>query len=276
MVNSFFYRSVAAFFGLLLFGSVNHAQTQLPASGPVPSLTQTKNSAIIPRSRDDQWLKRHQEFLGEIKTNRINLLFLGDSITDFWRSRGSNVWNEYYAPRHAANLGINGDRTQNLLWRLQNGELDGLHPKVVILMIGTNNTGKERNKDKIRNTTSETIEGVHAVVHAVQTRLPDSRILLLGIFPRGEPGNPQRQQIQEINQAIASLADGRRIVFLDIGGKFLSPDGRIAKDIMSDLLHPTEKGYRIWAEAMEPTLSAMLAPQKPPLHGRIVAYQTAR
>jgi beta-glucosidase len=232
------------------------------------------NTATNPLPRDKYWLLRHDEFLKEGRTEKIDLLFLGDSITDFWRTKGSNVWNRFYAPRHAADFGINADRTQHLLWRIQHGELDGLRPRVVVLLIGTNNTGKERNQDKIRNTTEEAIDGVTTVVKAIRAKLPDSKILLLGIFPRGETDNPQRQQIKEINTAIARLADNHTIVFLDIGDRFLSPDGLLSKDIMSDSLHPTEKGYEIWAEAMEPTLSMLLVPQDPPAHGRI--YHEAR
>ncbi len=160
-----------------------------------------------------------------------------------------------YAPRHAANFGISGDRTQHVLWRLEHGELDGVKPKAVVLMIGTNNTGKERNSDSIRNTTPETIAGVIAVVDELKRRLPASRILLLAIFPRGEKDDPQRAQIKEINTALARLEG---VTFLDIGSKFLTADGALPRDVMPDLLHPDEKGYQIWADAMEPTLAALL------------------
>jgi beta-glucosidase len=263
--------------GIVLAAFTFHFSPLLAQSLPTNSLEFSPpplNTATNPVPRDKNWLLRHDEFLKEGRSEKIDLLFLGDSITDFWRTKGSNVWNCFYAPRHAADFGINADRTQHLLWRIQHGELDGLRPRVVVLLIGTNNTGKERNSNKIRNTTEEVIEGVTAVVKAVRARLPGSKILLLGIFPRGETDNPQRRQIREINTAIARLADNRTVVFLDIGDKFLSPDGLLSKDIMSDSLHPTEKGYEIWAGAMEPTLSALFAPQNPPDHGRI--YHEAR
>src|SRR5690242_12067901 len=132
----------------------------------------TVNTALVPESRGPSWEKRHQGFVAEAKKGGIDLLFMGDSITDFWRNRGSNVWNHYYAPLHAANFGISGDRTQHVLWRMANGELDDIKPKVVVLMIGTNNTGKERDKTTIRNTVPETIEGVQAVVADIRRRLP--------------------------------------------------------------------------------------------------------
>ena len=216
------------------------------------------NTATNPVPRDADWLKRHEAFLTEAKAGGIDLLFLGDSITDFWRNKGLNVWNKFYAPRHAANFGISADRTQHVLWRIEHGELDGLKPKVVVLLIGTNNTGKENGSGEIRNTTSEVIEGVTAVVNTLRAKLPDSKILLLAIFPRGEKNDPQRAQIKEINAAIARLDDGKMVKFLDIGPKFLEPDGTFSKDIMPDLLHPAEKGYQIWADAMESTLAEMM------------------
>lgn len=217
-----------------------------------------ENTAIVPQPRDPNWVKRHEGFVEIAKKGNVDLLFLGDSITDAWRGRGSNVWAHYYASRNAANFGIGGDRTQHVLWRMENGELDGIKPKVVVLMIGTNNTGKERDDKTVRNTTPEIIEGVTTVVHGLRSKLPATKILLLAIFPRGVKDAPQRAQIAEINSAIAKLDDGKMIRFLDIGQKFLTSDGTLPKEIMPDLLHPNEKGYEIWAEAMEPTLAELL------------------
>jgi lysophospholipase L1-like esterase len=225
---------------------------------PPESTTVAQNTAVIPVPRPGGWMKRHEAFVEQAKKGGIDILFMGDSITDFWRNRGSNVWNEFYAPRHAANFGISGDRTQHVLWRIDHGELDGIHPKVVVLMIGTNNTGKERNSNKIRNTVPETIAGVQAVVADIRAKLPDSKILLLAIFPRGTLDDPQRAQVAVINTVIAKLDDGKMIRFLDIGPKFLETDGTLPRSLMPGLLHPNEKGYRIWASAMEPLLDEML------------------
>jgi lysophospholipase L1-like esterase len=216
------------------------------------------NTAIVPEPRDAKWVARHEGFVAEAQKGGIDILFLGDSITDFWRNKGSNVWNRYYAPRHAANFGISGDRTQHVLWRMAHGELDGIKPKVVVLMIGTNNTGKEKGSGKTRNTVPETIEGVQAVVRELRARLPASKILLLAIFPRGTLDDPQRAQVALINTAIAKLDDGQMVKYLDINPKFLEADGTLPRSIMPDLLHPNERGYQIWAEAMEPTLAEML------------------
>jgi lysophospholipase L1-like esterase len=220
-----------------------------------------ENTATNPVPRDAKWVARHEGFVNEAKQGGIDVLFVGDSITDFWRNRGSNVWNAYYAPLHAANFGISSDRTQHVLWRIEHGELDGIHPKAVVLMIGTNNTGKEQDKKTIRNTPPEVIEGVTAVVRDIHAKLPETKILLLAIFPRAQPGDPFRDQIKEINAAIAKLDDGKTVTFLDIGPKFLEADGTLSKEIMPDLLHPNEKGYKIWAEAMQPTLSRLMKGQ---------------
>lgn len=240
--------SVALFCAVPVFAQTNDSA--------VPAV----NTAVVPEERyapGTSWDKRHQEFVQIAKQGGVDILFLGDSITDFWRNRGSNVWNRCYAPRQAANFGISGDRTQHLLWRMDNGELDGIKPKVVVLMIGTNNTGKEKN-GKPRNTVPETVAGVEAVVQDIRTRLPDSKILLLGLFPRGTFDDPQRAQVALVNTVIAKLDDGKMIKYLDIGPNFLELDGTLPKSIMPDLLHPNGQGYEIWAKAMEPTLAEML------------------
>ena len=225
----------------------------------LPSVVLAENSAIVPapRTTPTNWLARHEGFLAEAKQEKYELVFVGDSITDGWRNRGREVWNKVYAPRQALNLGIGGDRTQHVLWRIEHRELDGLNPKAVVLMIGTNNTGKEKDGSP-RNSTAEVIEGVTAVVKAIRVKLPESKLMLLAIFPRGTLNAPQRAQIKEINAAIAKLDDGKMIKFLDIGKVFLAEDGSIPKTIMPDLLHPNEEGYQRWADAMEPTLAGML------------------
>lgn len=223
-----------------------------------------KNSAIKPLPRDANWVKRHEGFVELARQGGINVLFVGDSITDFWRNAepargGKPIWDREFAPLGAANFGISGDRTQHVLWRLQNGELDGIKPKAVVLMIGTNNTGFERDNTTPRNTPAETIEGVRTIVSTLRTKLPQTKILLLAIFPRGEkPDHPQRKQVTEINAALSRLADGRNIRFLDLGPQFLAADGTLPKDIMPDFLHPGSKGYEIWARGIKEPLAQLL------------------
>jgi lysophospholipase L1-like esterase len=222
------------------------AQT-MPARGRGP---QTAPSVIVPmiQARTEG---RHAEFLEVAKKGDIDLLFLGDSITDFFRrpERGQEVWDKYFAPLKAANFGINADRTQNLLWRIQNGELEGFKAKCIVLMIGTNNIGTPQQP---RNTIEDAILGVKLVVSEIRQRQPQARLLLLAIFPRGATADdPHRPGINQANAEIAKLDDGKNIFFMDINGKFLQPDGAMLPDVMvSDFLHPSKKGYEIWAEAI--------------------------
>jgi len=220
-----------------------------------------ENTAIIPvpRTFPTNWMSSHEAFVARAKQGHLDLLFLGDSITAgwLWDKGGLNVWNKYYAPRHAADFGIGYDRIQNVLWRIEHGELDGIKPKVVVLLIGTNNAGNEDN-GKPRNTTPEIVEGVTTLVKELRVRLPESKVLLLGIFPRGEKGDPVREQVKEVNLQLARLDDGKRVRFLDIGSRILEPDGTLSRQIMPDLLHPNERGYQIWADAMADTLAGMM------------------
>jgi len=220
-----------------------------------------ENTAVIPapRSFPTNWMALHESFIARAKQGNVDLLFLGDSITAgwLWEKGGLNIWNRYYAPRHAAEFGVGYDRTQNVLWRIEHGELEGIQPKVVVLLIGTNNCGNEDN-GKPRNSTPEVVEGVTAIVRELRVKLPTGKILLLGIFPRGDQNDPVRGQLKEVNSQLARLDDGKMVKFLDLGPRFLEADGTLSREIMPDLLHPDEQGYRIWAEAMEDTLAGMM------------------
>jgi lysophospholipase L1-like esterase len=213
-----------------------------------------KNPAILPATRGSptNWMARHEGFVKRAKAGGVDILFLGDSITDNWRSRGKSVWEKVYGSRHAANFGIGGDRTQHVLWRIENGELDGLDPKVVVLMIGTNNSNSD-SPDQIS-------EGVEKIVADIREKCPKSKILLLAIFPRNKPTDKpvQMENVSKVDERIAKLDDGKMITFLDINHVFLGDDGKVHNDIMPDFLHPNEHGYQLWADAMEPTLAKML------------------
>jgi len=222
------------------------------------------STATEPAPKDARWMQRHEAFVNEARQGGIQVLFLGDSITDFWRATnpqrgGKAVWDREYAPLHAANFGLNADRTQNVLWRLEHGEADGYQPKVVVLLIGTNNTGLERDGVTPRNTTAEAVAGVTAVVHELRVKFPEAKILFLAIFPRGAPDSPQRAQVAEVNRALAKLNDGEHVFFLDIGNRFLDAAGNIPREIMPDQLHPSLKGYGIWADAIRAPLRQLLA-----------------
>ncbi len=218
-----------------------------------------ESSSTNPVPREAGWMTRHEGFVQETKAKKdnVDLLFLGDSITDGWRGKGKPTWDKFFAPRNALNLGLSGDRTQHVLWRLQNGEVDGLKPKVTVLLIGINNTPNEANGTP-RNTAPEIVEGVTAVVKEIQTRLPKTKVLLLAVFPYKQKGDPMRDKVAEINKGISKLGKKKRVTFLDISQKFLEPDGTLPTEVMPDLLHPNEKGYQIWADAMEPTLAKLM------------------
>jgi lysophospholipase L1-like esterase len=216
------------------------------------------NTAIEPVPRDDRWVERHEGFVAEAQKGGIDVLFMGDSITDGWRRSGKEIWDREYAPLNAANFGIGGDRTQHVLWRLRNGEAEGYQPTAVVLMIGTNNTGFERESTTPRNSTAEIIEGVTTVVQDLRSDFPAAKILLLAVFPRAEKGSARRAQVAEVNRSIAKLHDGTHVHYLDIGDKFLDGEGNIPLDVMPDLLHPNEKGYQIWADAIRELLKALL------------------
>lgn len=208
------------------------------------------NSAIEPAESDNAL---HQRYVARAQEGQIDILFLGDSITQYWGDpdRGLPVWDREFAPMKAVNFGINGNRLQHILWRLQNGEASGYSPKVVVLAAGTNNTVP-------RNTTAEVIEGIAAVVAELQSRFPETKILLLGIFPRDAKEHPRRLQIPEINEGIARIADNRRVFYLDIGDRFLDANGDIPPDVMPDGLHPGLKGYEIFAAAIKDPLERLL------------------
>ncbi len=210
------------------------------------------NPASTATPREKGWMKRHEGFIDIAKKGDIDLLFIGDSITDSWRDKnGKKSWERFFAPETAANFGITGDRTEHVLWRLQNGELEGITPKVVVLLIGTNNTG--------RDSAAQIAEGITAVVKTIRDKSPPTAVLLLGIFPRGEKTDDRhRGKIAEINKTIARLDDGKKVRYLDIGAKFLEKDGTLTKEVMPDFLHLSAKGYEIWGTAINPTVQEML------------------
>jgi lysophospholipase L1-like esterase len=213
-----------------------------------------KNSATTPMTRDAKWIKRHDDFVEIAKKADVDLLFQGDSITDRWRTApAKTAWDQYFAPFRVANFGIDGDRTENVLWRLQNGELDGIQPKVVVLMIGTNNAG--------RNSAEQIAAGVAAIVKLIHEKSPQTKVLLLAVFPRAEKSDsPLRIKVKAINEIIAKFDDGDKTVrYLDIGAKFLQPDGTLSREIMPDLLHLSAEGYLIWGKAIIDDVKQLMA-----------------
>jgi lysophospholipase L1-like esterase len=213
------------------------------------------HSAIDPAPRTDQGWKNRQELLNKRAAEageKARVIFIGDSITQGWEGAGKLPWADNYAQYDAVNLGIGGDRTQHVLWRLDNGNLAGLNPKVAVVMIGTNNSNGED------NTAEQIAGGVRAIVEKLRGNLPEMKVLLVAIFPRGENPNPQRGKILQANQIIRRLADNQNVIWVDFGHKFVDDDGRIPRDLMPDYLHLSEQGYQIWVDSLRGPLNRAL------------------
>ncbi len=223
------------------------------------------NSALMPRPKLERdfydWDKRHKEVKALIKKQKVDLVFIGDSITHMFgglpksrRKRGSRIWNKYYGHRNVVNMGFGWDRTQNVLWRLDNGEFEGITPKVAVVMIGTNNlTGT---KNAVKNTPAEIAEGIVAICKTIHKKVPGCKILLLGVLPRSP--NHFVNPIKEINKHIAPLDKEDYITFLNMYDQFADKDGLPKQELMRDSVHPNTTGYSVWAKTMEPVLSKLL------------------
>ena len=234
------------FIGLLVFGACDRGPS---TEGKIaPTSTQTAQAY---ENGAWQW-RRHAELNEIARRGDIDLVFLGDSITQLWAEAGKEVWNKYYGRRKAANFGISGDRTQHVLWRIEHGNFDGIHPKAIVLLIGDNNSIHG-------NTPLEIADGVRAVVHKLRDKVPESKILLLAIFPSGErPESPQRVRAMAANAIFQKVADGRMIRYLDIGDRFTNRDGTISRTIMPDFDHLSPTGFLLWAEAIEPVVKDIM------------------
>lgn len=215
--------------------------------------------ATTPADRlgEPKWKARHEQLVERAKQGGWDLVFLGDSITQGWEGGGKDVWAKRYAGRKAVNLGISGDRTEHVLWRIDQGLLNGLSPKLVVLMLGTNNTGHRKDSPEA------IAAGMDAVLKRIKEKLPGAKILLLAIFPRGaKTSDPMRVNNDSANEILNGFADKKTVFFLNVNDALLEPDGTLSKEIMPDLLHPNAKGYERWAEAMEPPLAELLGEKK--------------
>lgn len=237
-----------------------------PAAAPAapaynPSLDDP--SAPVPKAGNKRFFDLHESFLKRGKEGPIGVLFLGDSITEGW-GKAPHIWEHYFGKYQPANFGISGDRTQHVIWRIANGELDGITPKVVVLMLGTNNAG---------DNTGEQIAAADAkIVGLIREKIPGVKVLLLAIFPCDARRNQDGQitdaamanaakrvaNNDRANALLARLDDGVNVRFLNINPVFLGRDGRIPWTIMPDQLHPTAAGYQLWAEAIEKPLAEMM------------------
>jgi lysophospholipase L1-like esterase len=235
-----------------------------PASKPAAQACSPKPSPAMPvkgayKASDwiPSWDGCHEYYCSLAKKGGLDLVFMGDSLTwgwtqnrDVW-NRGRGVWDRHYGKLKAAQFGIIGDTTQNLLYRIGDGELDGISPKVVVLLIGANNLDAWPAQD--------IADGVGTVVKAIRQKAPATKVLLLGIFPLHREVTPTRQKIKDVNAIISKIADGDMVRFLDIGDKFVSSDGTELDGLYQpDGCHLEKDGYEMWASSIEPTLMAMM------------------
>jgi beta-glucosidase len=252
----------AALLGLLLAGCTTQ---KLTCAQVADQLAVSTNTAIqpTPRASVDWWMPRHEAVVQQAQKGNAGVIFIGDSITHGWEKQ-SALWESSFGRWNPINAGFSGDRTQHVLWRLDNGEIDGIQPRVAVLMIGTNNS----NGDEY--TAEQIAEGVEAIVCRLRTKLPQTKVLILSIFPRGTKEqrddktgnasfNPQWAKNDLASKLVSQMADGKWIYYLDINKAFLDESGVLTRDVMPDLLHPNEKGYQIWADVVLPTLEKLMA-----------------
>jgi|CXWL01.1.fsa_nt_gi beta-glucosidase len=224
------------------------------ALSPLSLIHHRTPAAMVPIPQTDTWWEtQHEHALARIRQGNIDLVMIGDSITQGWGTEGRRVWDTYYGHRHAVNLGFDGDRTEHVLWRLDHGEIDGISPKLVVLLIGTNNTGAHHDPPE------ETTAGVHAILTTLRTSLPATKILLLGLFPRtASTDDPIRLINGAVNDRLQAYADNQHIFFLDLSRHFLNSQGHLSQDLMPDFVHPNEQGYQVWADGMENMIKRLL------------------
>ena len=206
----------------------------------------------------------HEQLLEKAKQGRIDVYFEGDSITRRWGATDYpqllDNWKTNFFGWNAADFGWGADRVENILWRLENGELDGLHPKVIVLLAGTNNVGSRVPAD-IDAAVENITKGLQAVLNLIRSKAPDAVIVVTAIFPRND--NPAvMPEIDRINANLAKMADGRKFRYLNVNDKLAGPDGTLFEGMMNanDKLHPTLKGYQAWADALKPILTELLGP----------------
>jgi lysophospholipase L1-like esterase len=234
------------------------APVAAPAAPAIPDA-----SAAIPKTGNARFFELHEKFLARGKSGPIGVLFLGDSITEGW-GRQAHIWEHYFGKYQPANFGIGGDQTQHVIWRIENGELDGINPKVVVLMIGTNNSGQ--------HTGDQIADAVKKIVGLIRAKLPTTKVLLLAIFPRDarrtSDGLITEAAVADAakrvaandraNSLLARLDDGANVRYLNINSIFLGRDGRIPWTIMPDQLHLSGAGYQMWAEAIDKPLAELM------------------
>jgi lysophospholipase L1-like esterase len=221
-----------------------------PKTQSACALNPTERTVEYPWMSIAKWHRMHADQVARAEKGNVDVMFLGDSITEMW---SKTVWDENFGTLNAANFGIGGDQTGNILWRLQNPAIAALKPKVVVLLIGVNNI------NLCNESPDEVFAGIKAVVAKLRSQYPAARILLNAVLPEGEtPDNEGRQRVVALDKMVATLGDGQHVFFHDYGPRFLGADGKLSAELQPDFLHLSEKGYRIWAAAMRPDIEQLL------------------
>ena len=250
--------SIAILSAIAVFAAIPASLAAEPQGKPAPvsaaaeAARAPRAATPVPKTEKANWMPQHEANVAQAHKGGIDLLFIGDSLTKCWCREGREVWTARFAEKHAANFGISGDATEHVLWRIQNGELDNIHPKAVVLLIGTNNITEG-------DSPADIAQAVRTIVGEIRRRLPNTRILLLGVLPRREFANhPDRETTRAINRLISQLHDGDHVIYLDFGDKLLQPDGSMTKELTKDFTHLTAKGYEIFAGAIQPLIESLL------------------
>jgi len=243
------FRAIAGALALVIAAPMS-AAAQAPAGRPAPR--SDRNSQLA-----------HEQLLQKAAQGRIDLYFAGDSIVRRWGATDYPEllahWRANFHGWNAGNFGWGADSTQNILWRLQNGELDGVNPKVIVLLAGTNNVGRTLPPDGGASTIADVARGIGAIVETMRAKAPRAAIVLTAIFPRND-NIAVMPIINGINERIAKLSDGRAVRYLNVNDRLATPDGVLREGMMHDRLHPTVKGYQVWADALKPILTELLGP----------------
>ena len=248
-MNIFLNKLLLTMFFLSLFTFCKDNQDKL-----FESVSQKSHEAVtpVPHTRvevADWWMLRHDANNKRLSEGNVDILFIGNSIIMGWEGPGRKIWNEYYENRNSVNMGFGWDRTQHVLWRIDNADFSKISPKLAIVLIGTNNIGI--------NSPEEIADGIIAICGRVRNKLPETKILLLAIFPRDPEPSTNREDAARASLLASKIADGKMIHFMDIGDIFLNDNKSLRNDLMPDFLHPNEAGYKIWAETIESKVSAL-------------------
>ena len=236
-----------------------------PTASITAKLEKSDHAAVRPTPRHERWLSDHAKREARLQKGDADLLLIGDSITHGWK-RYPELLKKFFGNQQVINLGHPADKTENIIWRLINHDMKNISPYAAVVLAGTNNSNDNE------YTEEEIAEGVQTIVQLLRTKLPQTKILLMGIFPRGSRDqrigiksglteaemNPQWEKIDRVNRIIETFADGENIIYLNINQVFLDENGALPVSIMPDLLHPNEEGYERWGGAIKPVLENMM------------------